>query len=330
MEEITIIKPDDLHIHLRDGVDLINYAIESSKQFKRGIVMPNIVPPITTVTDVEKYRSAIKTAAPDFEPLMTFKMLPSTDPDYIKDLMACGVIAGKFYPAGATTNSEDGIRDWKVMIPVLTVMEELGMVLSIHGELPGSFIMDRERDFLPILIEMNEMFPKLKIVLEHVSSKDGIECIKSLPKNVVGTITLHHLLSTIEDAINDSNNKCMPIPKFPEDRDAIITAVLSGDSNFFFGSDSAPHKIESKNCFKAKAGVFTAPVLLPKLAEFFENNGALDKFEGFVSKIGADFYGLPYNNSKIKIIKKTMIVPEEIAGVRPYLAGETISWSLDL
>lgn len=328
MREITFNKPDDFHIHIRQGADMTNYLLDSSKQFKRGIIMPNTVPPITTVDDVNRYRDEINKIDPNFEPLMTFKILPTTRPEDIIPLKNIGVLAGKYYPAGATTNSEDGITDWKVMMPVLKEMENAGMVLSIHGEIPDSFILDREKDFLPILIEMNRLFPSLKIILEHVSSKEGIECIKSLPNTVAGTISLHHLISTIEDVVNDSNNKCMPVLKLPEDRASIREAAMSGDNNFFFGSDSAPHKSEFKNCAKGKAGVYTAPVLLPKLVELFEEFNALNKLDSFLTIFGADFYGLPYNKESITLIKDTMIVPDQIHGVTPYLAGQEIKWRL--
>lgn len=328
MKEIKFIKPDDFHIHIRQGEAMTNYLLDSAKQFKRGIIMPNTVPPVITVADVEKYRARINGIAPNFEPLMTFKILPDTDPKDIRLLKDAGVLSGKYYPAGATTNSEDGITDWKVIIPVLKEMERLDMILSIHGEVPDSFILDREKDFLPILIDINREFPNLRIILEHVSSKEGIDCIRSLPRNVAGTITLHHLLSTIQDVINDSNNKCMPVPKLPVDRNAIRNAVISGDSKFFFGSDSAPHKLEEKNCSVAKSGVYTAPVLLPKLVELFEEYDALDKLEAFLSTKGADFYNLSYNTETIALVKKSMVVPLEIHGVVPYLAGSTIGWSL--
>lgn len=328
MNEITIIKPDDFHIHLRQGEDLKYYATDSAKQFKRGIIMPNTIPPIVSTNDVESYRKHIKEFAPNFEPLMTFKILPSTKPEDIRPLYESGVLAGKYYPAGATTNSEDGIINWEIMKPVLKEMETIGLVLSIHGEIPDSFILDREKDFLPILMAMHKEFPGLKIILEHISSKESIELIKSLPNNIVGTITLHHLISTIEDVVNDTNNKCMPIPKLPIDRDVIREVVFSGNKKFFFGSDSAPHKLEGKLAFNAKAGVYTAPVLLPKLVELFDDFGVLDKLENFVSRFGAEFYGLEVNKEKITLVKKNMIVPEELHGVRPYLAGKTIGWSL--
>ncbi|MGL1891088.1 MAG: dihydroorotase [Spirochaetaceae bacterium] len=328
MREITIIKPDDFHIHLRQGESLKNYARDSARQFKRGIIMPNITPPVTSVSDVNRYRSLIEEAAPGFEALMTFKILPKTNPEDIIHLQKAGVLAGKYYPAGATTNSEDGIVDWTIMIPVLKEMERVGMVLSIHGEVPESFILDREKDFLPILNDIHTTCPKLKIILEHVSSKDAVDFINSMPDNVVATVTLHHLLSTIQDAINDSNNKCMPIPKLPIDREAIKNVVFSGNNKFFFGSDSAPHKIETKNCFQASAGVYTSPVLLPKLVQLFTENGVIDKLESFTSKIGADFYGLPYNTETITLINRPMVVPTELNGVRPYLAGETLAWSI--
>lgn len=328
MDKITIIKPDDFHIHLRQGDDLVNYAKDSASQFARGIVMPNTIPPITTVEDVNNYRDTIKKAAPDFSPLMTFKILPNSDPETIEDLKKAGVLAGKYYPAGATTNSDDGVTNWRVMIPVLKEMARVGMILSIHGEIPGAFLLEREKDFLPVLMEIHNEIPELKIILEHVSSKEGIELIKSMPDNIRGTITLHHMVCTIQDVVNDINNKCMPIPKLPEDRDAIVEAAISGSNKFFFGSDSAPHKIEDKNCFKAKAGVYTAPVLLPKIVEIFDENSALDKLESFLSKTGADFYGLDYNKESITLVKETMEVPLELHGVKPFLAGQKISWSV--
>lgn len=328
MKEITIIKPDDFHIHVRQGEALANYVRDSANQFNRGIIMPNTVPPITSAKDINDYRNQILNAAPDFKPLMTFKILPDTKPEDIESLKAAGAVAGKYYPAGATTNSEDGITRWTMMLPVLKEMERLGIVLSIHGEIPESFILDREKDFLPVLIDIHKQLPKLKIVLEHVSCSEAIECIKTLPPNVRGTITLHHLVSTIQDVVNDSNNKCMPIPKLPKDRDALREAVFSGDENFFFGSDSAPHKIEDKDCFKAKAGVYTAPVLLPKLVELFDDNNALDKLEDFVARKGADFYGLENNKKTITLINDPYKVPLALHGVKPYLAGQTINWRL--
>lgn len=328
MNELTIIKPDDFHIHLRQGEDLKHYVRDSAKQFCRGVIMPNTMPPIATVEDVIAYKTYITERVLGFQPLMTFKILPSTRAEDIVSLKESGVVAGKYYPAGATTNSEDGISCWTIMRPVLQEMERLGMILSIHGEIPDLFILDREREFLPILKQIHREFPRLKIILEHVSSKEAVECINSLPENVVGTITLHHLLSTVEDVINDSNNKCMPIPKLPEDRARIREAAFSGNKKFFFGSDSAPHKVEGKIALNPKSGVYSAPVLLPKLVELFEAFGAIERLEDFVSKFGADFYSIPYNNENITLIKKPMSVPEIINGVRPYLAGTTIGWSL--
>lgn len=330
VNEITIIKPDDMHVHLRQGEDLVNYARDTEKSFKRAIVMPNTLPPVTTPLDVENYRNEIIQAAPGLEPLMTFKILPSTRPEDIAPLKKAGVLAGKFYPAGATTNSEDGITvsNWKIMLPVMHEMAREGMVFSMHGEVPEAFILDREKAFLPILKEMTEEVPGLKIILEHVSSKEGVEAVLSLPDNVRATVTLHHLVSTLQDVLGDINNLCMPVIKLPEDREAIRKVVFEGNKKFFFGSDSAPHKKEFKNCAKAKAGAYTAPVLLGKLAELFEEAGVLDKLENFVSVFGAEFYELPQNSEKITLVKEDVVVPEEMWGVTPYLAGETVSWKI--
>jgi len=329
MDKITIKCPDDFHIHLRQGEELINYAKESAKVFKRGVVMPNTIPPIISARQIIEYRKQILDCTTNFEPLMTFKIIPGLDPMEIKSLRDAGAIIGKYYPAGATTNSSDGVTHWKQMKDVLEEMQRLGIVLSIHGEVPDSFILNREKDFLPILDEIIKAFPGLKIVLEHISSREGIEYVKNAPDNVAGTITLHHLIHTVEDVIRDGNNKCMPIPKLIEDRDSIRVAAFSGSPKFFFGSDSAPHLQSEKDNATGKFGVYSAPVLLPKLVEIFENFGVLNKLENFVSKYGADFYGLPHNKGSITLEKRGFTVPLNTYGVKPFLSGEFISWSIE-
>jgi dihydroorotase len=329
MDKLTIKCPDDFHIHLRQGEELKNYARETARFFKRGVVMPNTIPPIISARQVIEYREQILGCTNNFEPLMTFKIIPGLDAMEVSSLKEAGAIIGKYYPAGATTNSSDGVTHWHQIKGVLGEMEKLGLVLSIHGEVPDSFILNREKDFLPILEEIVKAFPRLKIVLEHISSKEGIEYVKNAPENVAGTITLHHLIHTVEDVLRDGNNKCMPTPKLREDRDSIQATAFSGNPKFFFGSDSAPHLQRDKDNAIGKFGVYSAPVLLPKLVELFENFGVLDKLENFLSKFGADFYGLPYNNGSITLVKRGFTVPLNICGVKPFLAGEFISWSIE-
>ncbi|MGL1901472.1 MAG: dihydroorotase [Fibrobacterales bacterium] len=326
---ITLIKPDDLHLHIRQGEPLINYVNETARQFKRAVIMPNTLPPIITPEGLEEYRSFILEHTDGFEPLMTFKLIPGMEISAIADFKECNVIAGKYYPAGATTNAEDGATNIKQLYPLFEEMERLDMVLSIHGEDPNVLCIDREEAFLPSLQDLVDTFPKLRIVLEHVSSAAAIKKVQELPDTVVATITVHHLFITLDDVIKNPHNLCMPIAKRASDRDAIASAALSGNNKFFFGSDSAPHPKTSKECSSISAGVYTAPAALPLLVEFFDQNDALDLLENFCSVFGAQYYGIPQNSETITLKKTLHKIPEICYGVVPFMAGETVRWKID-
>ncbi len=334
MTQLTIRKPDDMHLHLRQGEMLKSVLPATTEQFARAVIMPNTLPPVLTPADVLRYRSEIKDALPaqsDFEPLMTFKIVPSTTPEMILELKKVGVVAGKLYPEGVTTNSEDGVSDIKALYPVYQAMAEANMVLCLHGEVPGVFCMDRESAFLDTLKLLATDFPTLKIVLEHATTADAIKAVKALGPNVAASLTVHHLAITLDDVVGDKinpHNFCKPIAKRPKDRETLLKAATSGSAKFFLGTDSAPHTVESKECACGAAGVFTAPVVLPVLAELFESVNALAKLEGFVSGHGAEFYGLDLNSATIKLVKKPWVVQVTYGGVVPFMAGKTLEWQI--
>jgi dihydroorotase len=334
MNDITIRCIDDFHVHLRQGDMLAHVLPYTAEQCARALVMPNTTPPILTPEDVANYRKEIEASLPEhssFTPLMTFKIVPSTTPEMVRELKKAGVVAGKLYPEGVTTNSEDGVKDLSQLYPVYTAMEQEGLVLCLHGEVPGVFSMDRESAFLSTLRQLAKDFPKLKIVLEHATTAEAVETVAELPDNVAATLTVHHLRITLDDVIGDKINPhhfCKPIAKRPEDRSALVKAATSGNPKFFLGTDSAPHSVESKECCCGAAGVYTAPVMLPVLAELFDEMGALDKLEDFTSTFGANHYGLPYNTGTIHLTKKPWIVPEQYDGVVPFMAGKTLQWRI--
>ncbi len=326
---ITLIKPDDMHLHIRQGEPAIQYVQETAAQFARAVIMPNTLPPITTPEGLEVYRSFILENTENFEPLMTFKLIPAMDVSVIEQFKACTIIAGKYYPAGATTNAEDGATNIHELFPLFKEMERLDIPLSIHGEDPNALCIDREAAFLPLLQELVDTFPTLKIILEHISSAAAIDAVEKLPDHIAATITIHHLLITLDDVIKNPHNLCMPIAKRESDKTRIIEAALSGNPKFFFGSDSAPHLKENKEVAPVSAGVYTSPAALPLLVEFFENHNALDKLENFCSKFGAQYYGLPTNTQTITLKKSPSKIPDVCYGVVPFKAGETIQWKLN-
>ncbi|MFH1656794.1 MAG: dihydroorotase [Candidatus Nealsonbacteria bacterium] len=334
-ETIRIRKPDDFHVHLRRGQILKSVVNFTAYQFQRAVIMPNTDPPILDYQDARNYRQEIMSALnplnSNFRPLMTIQITDNTTPEIVELAYNDGAIAGKVYPQGVTTNSKNGITDFEKSYPVFEKMQNIGMVLSLHGEAPDPSIscMDKEREFLFILIQLAKDFPKLKIVLEHVSTADGVRMVCGLPKNVVGTITIHHLLLTIDDVIGQPHNYCNPIAKTHKDICALQEAVISGNPKFFFGSDSAPHPINKKECFNASAGIFSAPVALPLLTELFERLDALENLEPFTSVFGAEFYELPLNQEHIELEKKPWGVPSQYNGIVPFWTGRTgrnISW----
>lgn len=332
MEKLVIRKPDDFHVHLRQGTDCGSYARDARKAgFSRVLVMPNTLPPITSAPQLISYQRQIEVAATGLEALMTFKVMKNMTSEDIGALKSEGALAGKLYPAGVTTNSEDGIAQVSEAFPVFEAMEDLGLVLCLHGEHPQAFSLDREKAFLPDLKKIHKNFPKLKIVLEHISTVEGIKLVKELGPQVGGTITVHHLLYTLDDLLGGSLNPhlfCKPLLKRPQDREALRGAALSGNPKFFFGSDSAPHVRENKESSLCSAGIYTMPVSLALLAQFYEEAKALEALEPFVSQFGSDFYGLPPNSGTITLIKEPWVVSKLYHGVVPFRGGETLSWQV--
>ena len=331
MTTIAIRRPDDFHVHLRQDADLPSYAREAERRFARVLVMPNLAPPVATASDVERYRQAILAAAPRLEPLMAFKLLPRQTVSELRALKSAGAMAGKVYPEGVTTNSDDGITDLRQLKALMGVFEETGLVVCCHGEKPGAFSLDREERFLDEFGEMAIAFPGVRFVLEHVSTAAAVRAIRILGTNVAATITLHHLEITLDDVVGGALKPhlfCKPLAKRPEDRDALREAAFSGDPKFFYGTDSAPHHKGKKECAAGCAGVYSMPVALEGLVDVFDRAGKLDRVEDFCASFGADFYGLPRSTETVLLEKSDWTVPDLVDGVVPYRAGETMPWRL--
>jgi len=323
--------PDDFHIHLRQDDALAGYARDAAAQFGRVLVMPNTLPPVTTPEGIRLYKTQIESAAPGLEALMTFKLNPSYCEEDLRALQAAGAVAGKYYPAGVTTNSADGIADFDAVLPVVALMEKLGLVLCLHGEEPGAFCLDREEAFITRVETLSAMFPRLRIVFEHLSTRAAVEAVMRLPDRVAATITVQHLMLTLDDLLGDGlapHHFCKPLLKRPEDRAALRAAAFSGNPKFFLGTDSAPHLRGKKECPCGAAGVYSAPVALPLLVQEFENHGALDKLPDYIASFGADFYGLPRTRRTVKLIRESWTVPAEVNGVVPLAAGRTLNWKI--
>ena len=328
-------KPDDFHLHLRNGAMLRAVLPHSMRQFKRAIIMPNTTPPIRDVADLVRYRTEILDAVgtDGFEPLMTFEIVEATMPQSVKRMKKAGAIAGKIYPRSMTTNSEDGVEDYDTIYPVLAEMEQCNMPALFHGEAPDPtvFCLEREAKFLTILHDIARTFPRLKIVMEHVTTSKAVESIALLPDTVAATITAHHLFLTLNDVIGDKlepHHFCKPVAKRASDRASLLAAATSGNPKFFLGTDSAPHLREKKECMAGCAGVYTAPVAMPFLAELFEGQEKIGRLEAFTSEFGARFYGLPFNQETITLEREAFSVPYEYDGVVPFRAGTSIGWSL--
>ena len=333
-QTLTIRRPDDWHVHLRDGEMLKAMAPYTARQFARAIVMPNLVPPITSVEAANAYRDRIAAAAgPGFTPLMTCYLTDETSPEEIaRGFELRAWIAAKLYPAGATTNSASGVTDIRNIYPVLKRMQAIGMVLCVHGEVtdPDVDVFDREAVFIERVLEpLTRDFPALKIVLEHITTIQAVEFVKAMGPNVAATVTPQHLLLN-RNAIFAGGLRphayCLPVAKREEQRLAVRKAATSGSAKFFLGTDSAPHTREAKESSCGCAGIFNAPFALESYAEVFEEEEALDKFEAFASVSGPNFYGLPLNDATVSLEKAEVEVPAEIAGVVPFHAGETLRW----
>ena len=341
---ITIRTPDDWHLHLRDGAMLKAVAPFTAKNFGRAILMPNLVPPVTTTKDAIAYRERVKAAQPAgsrFKPLMTCYLTDSTDPNDVERGFKEGVFTGvKLYPAHATTNSAAGVTDYKKIVPVLERMEKIGMPFLMHGEDvdPEVDIFDREARFIErYLSSWTRQFPGLRFILEHLSSKNGVDFVKSAAPQVGGTITPYHLVLTRTDWLGWGLKPymyCMPVIKTANDRAALRKAATSGDSCYFLGTDSAPHPLAKKVSVNGIPGLFNSPVALETYAQVFEEEGALDKLEAFASLNGPKHYGLPPNEGTISLEKSPWTAPSEVKVDGPderalvYRGGETIGWKV--
>ncbi|WP_321468514.1 dihydroorotase [Halarcobacter sp.] len=335
--EFIIETPLDMHLHLRDEDMLKLVAPLTSKNFSAALIMPNLNPPITTKKDLLNYKERIKKASKNenFEPLMTIFFQVDYSYEFLKEIKD-EIIAVKLYPFGVTTNSETGVAsmDVEILRPTLQSMEKLGIPLCVHGETKG-FIMDREKEFLPIYESLAINFPKLKIMMEHISSKESIDLLKKYD-NLYATITIHHLLLTLDDVLGgmlNPHNFCKPIVKRPDDRDALLQLVLNAHPKVMFGSDSAPHQKENKECHHGSAGVFSAPIALQALTQLFEKYNKLDNLNKFLSLNAQKIYNIKAKKKLIKMIKKDFTIPKSYKynneEVIPLFSNETLSWSIE-
>ena len=341
-DTLTITRPDDWHLHLRDNDAMQSVLPHTARQFARAIVMPNLKPPVTTVEAARAYRERIRAALPagmQFEPLMTLYLTDNTPPAEIAAARQSGFVhAVKYYPAGATTNSDSGVTDLDKAYPAIAAMEEHGVPLLLHGEVTDSEIdvFDRESVFIERhLTRLLRDFPKLKIVLEHITTRQAAEFVKAAPANVAATITAHHLLYNRNAMFRGGMRPhyyCLPVLKRETHREALIEAAISGNPKFFLGTDSAPHAQHTKEASCGCAGIYTALTAVELYAEAFEQANALSKLEAFASFYGADFYGLPRNTEKITLKKENWTVPDslDMAGQKlvPLRAGEAVGWKL--
>lgn len=341
--QITITRPDDWHLHLRDGEALAAVLAHTAAQFGRAIVMPNLKPPVTSVEQAAAYRARILAALPAgaaFEPLLTLYLTDNTPASEIARAAASGFVkAVKLYPAGATTNSDAGLTDIAKAYDTLAEMERVGLPLLVHGEVtdPAIDLFDREKVFIDtVLLPLTQRFPKLKVVMEHITTRDAAEFVAAAPSTVAATITAHHLLYN-RNAIFLGGVRphwyCLPVLKRETHRQALVAAATSGSPKFFLGTDSAPHAKGAKEAACGCAGCYTAYAAIELYAEAFEQAGALDQLETFASFNGPDWYGLPRNGSKITLAKQDWTVPADYpyAGgerIVPLRAGETLSWKM--
>ena len=334
LQSLTIRRPDDWHVHLRDGEMLGRVARHTSRQFTRAIIMPNLVPPVTNVDAASAYRERIRAAAGEgFEPLMTAYLTDQADPaELARGFEEKIWVAAKLYPAGATTNSASGVTDIRNIYPALERMQSVGMVLCIHGEVtdPEIDVFDREAVFIDRVLEpLVDDFPDLKIVFEHITTVEAADFVRDAPATVAATITPQHLHIN-RNALFAGGLRphayCLPVAKREQHRLAVRAAAVSGSAKFFLGTDSAPHARSAKESACGCAGIFNAPYALESYAAVFEEEDALDRLEGFASEHGADFYGLPLNEDRVTLERVDQIVPEEVDGLVPFHAGETLKW----
>jgi dihydroorotase len=328
---VTLRRPDDWHVHLRDGEMMKAVLPLTATRFARAIVMPNLVPPVTTAAAAAAYRDRILAALPQgvrFTPLMTAYLTDDTDPDDLGRGWRDGVFtAAKLYPAHATTNSAHGVTDMSRLTPVFAAMERLGMPLLLHGEVtrPGVDIFDREAVFIDDVLDgIVQAYPRLPMVLEHITTRRAVDYVRRAPANVAATITPHHLVINRSDIFHGGVRPhlyCLPIAKREEDRLALRAAACSGDPKFFLGTDSAPHSVEAKECACGAAGVFNAGTAIETYAQVFDEEGALDRFEAFASLNGPRFYRLPPNDERITLVREPRDPPAPLPAGRTRVVG---------
>jgi len=341
-DKLVITRPDDMHLHVRDGAELRDVLAYTARRFERAIIMPNLNPPVTTTEAALAYRERILKALPDgsgLKPLMTLYLTDSTKPEEITNAKASGHIYGvKLYPTGATTNSDSGVTDIRRCAAALEKMAQLDMPLLVHGEVTDADvdIFEREQVFIErTLVPLVKRLPQLRIVFEHITTRNAVDFVLASGKNLAATITPHHLLYN-RNALFQGGLRphyyCLPVLKQEGDREALIKAAVSGNPKFFLGTDSAPHARAAKESACGCAGIFNAPAGIELYAEAFEQAGALERLEAFASFHGADFYRLPRNHTKITLLKKTWTMPESypFAGqqIMPLRAAEKIHWIL--
>jgi dihydroorotase len=340
---LTLTRPDDWHVHLRDGAMLRDVLRDTARQMGRAIVMPNLAPPVVTTDDAAAYRARIHAALPEaaaFEPLMTLYLTDGTTPDEIARAKASGSVHGvKLYPAHATTNSSHGVTDLRRCTATLEMMQRVGMPLLVHGEVtdPDVDVFDREGVFIErVLAPLVRDFPQLRIVLEHITTAAAADFVKAAPPNIAATITVHHLLlnrNAIFAGGLRPHHYCLPVLKRERHRQALVDAATSGSAKFFLGTDSAPHPKHAKESACGCAGIYTAHAAIELYAEAFDAVGALDRLEAFASFHGADFYGLPRNAGTITLVRGPVAVPDTLSvggqELVPFRAGATVAWRLE-
>ena len=338
---LTLTRPDDWHLHVRDGAALTSVVPHTAAQFARAIIMPNLRPPVTTTAQALSYQERIRQAVPAgqaFEPLMTLYLTDATPPDEIARAAAAGIVALKLYPAGATTNSDAGVTDIRKTSQTLEAMQRAGLLLLVHGEVtdPEIDLFDREAVFIErVLMPLRRDLPELKIVFEHITTKEAAQYVRDAEAHTAATITAHHLLYN-RNAIFQGGIRphyyCLPVLKREQHRQALAQAATSGSAKFFLGTDSAPHPAQLKEHASGCAGCYTAHAALELYASAFEAAGALDRLEGFASHHGPDFYGLPRNQGTVTLKRESWTPPESYpfgdAVVKPLAGGEPLGWRL--
>ncbi len=339
--QITITRPDDWHLHLRDGIAMAAVLPHSARQFARAIVMPNLRTPVTTTAQAVAYRERILAALPvaaEFTPLMTLYLTDRTAPDEVRRAVGAGVVGIKLYPAGATTNSDAGVTDLRLAYPTLEAMQREGLVLQVHGEVtdPTVDVFDREAVFIDRVMQpLRSAFPELKVVFEHITTKEAAQYVAEAGVHTAATITAHHLLYNRNALFMGGlrpHYYCLPVLKREVHRQALVDAATSGSERFFLGTDSAPHASQMKEASVCGAGCYTALTALELYAQAFDAAGALDRLEAFASFNGPAFYGLPRNSGRITLRREAWTVPESLpfgeARLKPLRGGETLDWRL--